>query len=46
MEQDSPWKEVVEEFLEDFLFTFFLDIYKEIDFSKGYEFLDTELQQI
>jgi len=46
MEQDSPWKEVVEDLLEDFLFTFFPEVYKEIDFSKGCEFLDKELQQI
>jgi len=46
MEQDSPWKEILEELFEDFLFTFFPDIYREIDFSKGYVFLDNELQQI
>jgi len=46
MEQDNPWKEVVEEFLEGFLFTFFPSIYREIDFSKGYEFLEQELEQI
>jgi hypothetical protein len=46
MEQDSPWKEALEEFFEDFMENFFPDIYKEIDFSKGYEFLDQELQQI
>jgi hypothetical protein len=46
MEQDSPWKEALEEFFEEFMENFFPDIYKEIDFSKGYEFLDQELQQI
>lgn len=46
MEQDSPWKEALEELFEDFVENFFLHIHQEIDFSKGYEFLDQELQQI
>lgn len=46
MEQDSPWKEALEELFEEFMENFFPDIYKEIDFSQGYEFLDQELQQI
>lgn len=46
MEQDSPWKDVVEDLFEAFLFFFFPDIHKDIDFAKGYEFLDKELQQI
>jgi len=46
MEQDSPWKEVLEDLFEDFLAFFFSHIHKEIDFSRGYEFLDKELQQI
>ncbi len=46
MEQDSPWKEVLEELFEDFVENFFPQIYQESDFSKGYEFLDQELQQI
>ncbi len=46
MEQDSPWKDVVEDLFEAFLFFFFPDIHKDIDFSKGYQFLDKELQKI
>jgi hypothetical protein len=46
MEQDSPWKDVVEDLFEAFLFFFFPDVHKEIDFSKGYQFLDKELQKI
>jgi len=46
MEQDSPWKDVVEDLFEEFLATFFPDIHKDIDFSKGYQFLDKELQKI
>ncbi|MGH7455984.1 MAG: hypothetical protein ACRENG_31815, partial [bacterium] len=46
MEQDSPWKEALEELFEDFLEKFFPHIHKEIDFSKGYEFLEQELKEI
>jgi len=46
MEQDSPWKDAVEDFFEDFLLICFPDIHKDIDFSKGYEFRDKELQKI
>ena len=46
MEQDSPWKVIVEELFEDFLAFFFPDIHKDIDFSKGYKFRDKELEKI
>ncbi|RIK77611.1 hypothetical protein DCC62_09285 [candidate division KSB1 bacterium] len=46
MEQDSPWKEALEDLFEDFLAFFFPQIHRDIDFTKGYEFLDSELQQI
>jgi hypothetical protein len=45
-EFDGPWKEVIEGYFQDFLAFFFPDIHADIDWSKGYEFLDTELQQI
>lgn len=45
MEQDHPWKELVEKLFEDFLAFFFPDIHKDIDFSKGYAFLEQELQK-
>jgi hypothetical protein len=46
MEHDSPWKDAVEDLFEDFLYSFFPHIHKDIDFSKGYEFLEKELQKI
>ena len=43
---DSPWKEVLEEYFEDFLEFFFPGISCEIDWEKGHTFLDKELQQV
>ena len=40
MRTDSFWKKVLEELFADFLKFFFPDIHKDIDFSKGYQFLD------
>jgi hypothetical protein len=45
-EFDGPWKEVIEDYFNNFLAFFFPDIHADVDWSKGYEFLDTELQQI
>ncbi len=44
--QDSAWKEIIEELLEDFLAFFFPRIHRDIDFSRDYTFLDKELQKI
>lgn len=44
--QDEAWKEIIEKLFPDFLAFFFPQIYKDIDFSKGFEFLDKELQKI
>ena len=46
MEQDSPWKEAVEDLFKEFLAFFFPEVHCDIDFAKGYQFLDTELQKI
>jgi hypothetical protein len=46
MEQDSPWKEIVEELFEAFLAFFFPRIHEDIDWSRGYQFLDQELRKI
>jgi hypothetical protein len=46
MEHDSPWKEVIDDLFEAFLSFFFPLIHKAIDFSKGYQFLEKELQKI
>ncbi len=43
---DSPWKEIVEQFFPEFITFFFPHIYADIDWSRGYEFLDKELQKI
>jgi len=44
--QDQAWKEIIEKLFPDFLAFFFPQIYRDIDFSKGFEFLDKELQKI
>lgn len=43
---DSPWKEILEHFFPQFMQFFFPNAYEQIDWSKGYRFLDQELQQI
>ena len=43
---DSAWKEVIENLFEDFLAFFFPEIFEDIDFSKGYAFLNKELASI
>jgi hypothetical protein len=43
---DSPWKEVLERYLADFLAFFFPQAHAEIDWHRGYTFLDKELQQV
>ena len=46
MRSDSFWKEVLEKLFKEFMQFFFPKIYRDIDFSKGYQFLDKEFQQI
>ncbi len=43
---DSPWKEVVETYLPEFIAFFFPDVYDQIDWEQGFEFLDKELRQV
>lgn len=43
---DSPWKAAIEEYLPDFFALFFPVAYADIDWSRGYAFLDSELQQV
>ncbi|MCC2667685.1 MAG: hypothetical protein K0Q72_156 [Armatimonadetes bacterium] len=45
-EYDSPWKEAVERYFPSFLAFYFPLAYQGIDWSRGYEFLDKELQQV
>jgi hypothetical protein len=43
---DDPWKEALERYFEAFIAFFFAEAYRDIDWSRGYEFLDKEFQQI
>jgi hypothetical protein len=43
---DSPWKEMLDGYFPAFMAFFFPAAAAEIDWSRGYESLDTELQQI
>jgi hypothetical protein len=43
---DSPWKEALDVFFEAFLKLFFPQIHADVDWSRGWESLDKELQQI
>ncbi len=43
---DSPWKEAIEVYFEAFLALLFPEVHAGIDWSRGYEFLDKELQQV
>jgi hypothetical protein len=45
-EYDSAWKDIMEEHFESFLEFFFEEIHRDIDFERGYEFLDQELRKI
>jgi hypothetical protein len=43
---DSPWKEALDAYFEPFLALLFPPIHGQIDWSRGYESLDKELQQV
>ena len=43
---DSPWKTLLERYFPDFIAWFFPPIAAEIDWERGYVFLDKELQKI
>ncbi|MCP4110694.1 MAG: cytosolic protein [Desulfobacteraceae bacterium] len=43
---DSPWKDILGEYFEQFMYFFFPKIAEEIDWKKGYEPADKELRQI
>jgi len=43
---DSAWKEAVTLYFEPFMEFCFPQIYSDIDWEKGYETLDTELQEL
>ena len=43
---DSPWKEALDVYFEPFLALLFPEVHRQIDWSRGYESLDKEFQQI
>ena len=43
---DSPWKEALERYFQDFMAFFFPQAHAGIDWAQGYAFRDQELQQI
>ena len=45
-EYDSPWKEALERYFPEFVALLFPTIHTAIDWSRGYTFLDKELQQV
>jgi hypothetical protein len=45
-EYDSPWKDIIERIFEDFMKFFFPEVHDKIDWTRGYEFLDQELQKV
>lgn len=45
-EFDSPWKDVIERYFQDFILFFLPQAHGEIEWKSGFEFLDKELQQV
>jgi hypothetical protein len=45
-EYDTPWKDALERYFEEFIAFFFPQAHGDIDWTQGYEFLDKELQQV
>jgi hypothetical protein len=43
---DSPWKEALDLYFSDFVAFFWPHIHKDVDWSRGWESLDKELQQL
>ena len=43
---DSPWKEAIEHYFPEFMAFYFPDAAAQIDWPKGYEFLDQELRAL
>jgi hypothetical protein len=43
---DSPWKDLLDRFFEQFMQFFFPTAHAQIDWARGFEFLDKELQKI
>src|SRR3990170_3760338 len=45
-DMDGGWKQIIDEYLEEFFRFFFPAVHAGIDFLRGYEYLDKELAQI
>ncbi|AHK80101.1 hypothetical protein M911_14175 [Ectothiorhodospira haloalkaliphila] len=45
-DHDSPWKDALESYFEEFVRLLFPAIHEEVDWSRGYSAMDKELQQI
>jgi hypothetical protein len=45
-DEDSPWKEILGRYFEEFLAFFFPQAHAAIAWEKGHEFLDKELQKV
>ncbi len=45
-EFDSPWKDILQIYFEEFMLFFFPQAHREIDWTRQPEFLDKELQQV
>jgi hypothetical protein len=43
---DSPWKEALDAYFEPFLALLFPEVHRQVDWSRGHEPLDKELQQV
>ena len=43
---DNPWKLTLDDYLDEFMLFYFPDIYTKIDWTQGYESLDTEFQSV
>ncbi len=46
MKQDSSWRKILDKLLPEFLAFYFPEIHRAVDFERGVEFLDKELQKI
>ncbi|WP_256871763.1 hypothetical protein [Nostoc sp. TCL26-01] len=45
-EYDSPWKQILQLYFQDFMLFFFPAAHEQIDWTKQPEFLDKELEQV
>ena len=45
-DMDGGWKQVIEDFLEEFFRFFFPAVHAGIDFQQGYQYLDKELAKV